>query len=37
MEGDGKEQRFTIRYLAVYARAAGEWRMIAWQSTRVPE
>lgn len=37
VEGDGKEQRFTIRYLAVYARAAGEWRMIAWQSTRVPE
>jgi len=37
VERDGKEQRFTVRYLAVYARRAGEWRMIAWQSTRVPD
>ncbi|HET7341211.1 MAG TPA: nuclear transport factor 2 family protein [Methylomirabilota bacterium] len=37
VENAGKEQRFTIRYLAVYARSAGAWRMIAWQSTKVPE
>jgi ketosteroid isomerase-like protein len=37
VERDGKEQRFTVRYLAVYARGAGQWRMIAWQSTRVPD
>jgi ketosteroid isomerase-like protein len=37
VERDGKEQRFTVRYLAVYARAGGRWRMIAWQSTRVPD
>jgi len=37
VERDGKEQRFTVRYLAVYARRAGEWRLIAWQSTRVPD
>ena len=37
VERDGKEQRFTVRYLAVYARAGAEWRMIAWQSTRVPD
>ena len=37
VERDGKAQRFTVRYLAVYARAAGRWRMIAWQSTRVPD
>jgi ketosteroid isomerase-like protein len=37
VENAGKEQRFTIRYLAVYARAGGAWRMIAWQSTKVPE
>ena len=36
MESDGKEQRFTVRYLAVYAKAGGRWRMVAWQSTRVP-
>jgi pimeloyl-ACP methyl ester carboxylesterase len=37
VERDGKEQRFTVRYLAVYARAADTWRLIAWQSTRVPD
>ena len=37
VERDGKEQRFTVRYLAVYARTQGMWRMIAWQSTRVPD
>lgn len=37
VERDGKEQRFTVRYLAVYKNAAGAWRMIAWQSTRVPD
>ena len=37
VENAGKEQRFTVRYLAVYIRAAGEWRMTAWQSTRVPD
>ena len=37
VENAGKEQRFTVRYLAVYAKAAAAWRMIAWQSTRVPD
>jgi hypothetical protein len=37
VENAGKEQRFTVRYLAVYARAGEAWRMIAWQSTRVPD
>jgi ketosteroid isomerase-like protein len=37
VENAGKEQRFTVRYLAVYARSGGAWRMIAWQSTRVPD
>jgi ketosteroid isomerase-like protein len=34
VERDGKEQRFTVRYLAVYTKAGEQWRMIAWQSTR---
>ncbi|HEY7007027.1 MAG TPA: nuclear transport factor 2 family protein [Sphingomicrobium sp.] len=34
VERDGKENRFTVRYLAVYTKAGGDWRMIAWQSTR---
>ena len=37
VERDGKEQRFTVRYLAVYAKTSNTWRMIAWQSTRVPD
>ncbi len=37
VENAGKEQRFTIRYLAVYAKSGGRWRMTAWQSTKVPE
>jgi ketosteroid isomerase-like protein len=37
VERDGKEQRFTVRYLAVYAKAGDSWRMIAWQSTRMPD
>ena len=37
VERDGKEQRFTVRYLAVYAKAGDSWRMIAWQSTKTPE
>lgn len=37
VENAGKEQRFTVRYLAVYAQDGGRWRMIAWQSTKVPD
>ena len=37
VENAGKEQRFTVRYLAVYALSGDRWRMIAWQSTRVPD
>jgi len=37
VENAGKEQRFTIRYLAVYARGAGGWQMTAWQSTKVAD
>lgn len=37
VENTGKEQRFTVRYLAVYAKTGGQWRMLAWQSTRQPD
>ena len=37
VENAGKEQKFTVRYLAVYAKSGDGWRMIAWQSTRVPD
>ena len=28
---------FRIRFMDVYARRAGKWQMVAWQSTRLPE
>lgn len=37
VENAGKEQKFTVRYLAIYAKSGGQWRMTAWQSTKVPE
>ena len=37
VENGGKEQRFTIRYLAVYTKIANRWQMTAWQSTKVPD
>jgi ketosteroid isomerase-like protein len=37
VENSGKEQRFTVRYLAVYAKTGEQWRMLAWQSTRQPD
>jgi hypothetical protein len=37
VESGGKEQRFTVRYLAVYGKTSEHWRMIAWQSTRQPD
>jgi ketosteroid isomerase-like protein len=37
VENGGTEQRFSVRYLAVYLKAGDEWRLIAWQSTRQPE
>jgi ketosteroid isomerase-like protein len=32
----GQDAAPTLRYLAVYARQGGAWRLVAWQSTRVP-
>ncbi len=37
VERDGNDNRFTVRYLAVYKNSGGRWRMVAWQSTRVPD
>ncbi len=28
-------QAFTVRFTDVYAKRGGEWRMVAWQSTRL--
>lgn len=31
---EGKSVDFSIRHLAVYERRGGQWRLLAWQSTR---
>ena len=37
VESGGEILAFAIRYLAVYRRFAGEWQLVAWQSTRLPD
>jgi ketosteroid isomerase-like protein len=33
----GNAMSFTVRFTDVYARRGGQWQMVTWQSTRVPE
>lgn len=33
---DGQESGAILRVTMVYVRSAGQWQMVAWQSTRVP-
>ena len=33
----GRDVAFAARYLAVYVREGGAWRLVAWQNTRLPE
>lgn len=37
VNNDGRDTRFSVRYLAAYRRTEGGWRMVAWQSTRMPD
>jgi len=37
VNNDGKDNKFTVRYLAVYKKMGDAWRMLAWQSTKLPE
>ena len=32
----GQPAKLVIRYTLVYVKRGGEWKMVAWQSTRVP-
>jgi ketosteroid isomerase-like protein len=34
---NGKANSFSVRFTDVYANQGGQWRMVAWQSTRTPE
>ena len=33
----GKPNSFSVRFTDVYANQGGQWRMVAWQSTRTSE
>jgi len=37
VNNDGKDNKFTVRYLAVYKKSGDTWRMLAWQSTKLPD
>ena len=34
---NGRPLSFGVRFTDVYVNSGGEWRMVAWQSTRLPE
>ena len=33
----GKPNKFGVRFTDVYAKRNGQWQMVTWQSTRLPE
>jgi ketosteroid isomerase-like protein len=33
----GKPMKFGVRFTDVYARRGGQWQVVAWQSTRLPD
>ena len=33
----GKPMKFGVRFTDVYARRGGQWQMVVWQSTKLPE
>ena len=36
LKSKGEDRSFPIRFTLVYAKQEGQWRMVAWQSTRLP-
>jgi len=34
---NGKPNAFAVRFTDVYANKGGQWQMVSWQSTRLPE
>jgi ketosteroid isomerase-like protein len=33
----GKPNAFSVRFTDVYAKRGGDWQMVTWQSTRLPD
>ena len=37
VESNGREAQFQIQFINVYAKQNHVWRMVAWQSTKIPD
>ncbi|MBQ12716.1 MAG: DUF4440 domain-containing protein [Planctomyces sp.] len=37
VNANGQDVKFQVRYLDVYAKRDDVWRMVAWQSTKLPD
>ena len=37
VESNGREAKFQIQFINVYAKQNHVWRMVAWQSTKIPD
>ena len=37
VNSNGKPNAFAVRFTDVYANRGGQWQMVTWQSTRLPE
>jgi len=37
VDANGREIKFNIRFIDVYAKRDDVWRMVAWQSTKLPD
>ena len=37
VDANGREIKFQIRFIDVYAKRDDVWRMVAWQSTKLPD
>ena len=37
VNSNGQDVKFQVRFLDVYAKRDNVWRMVAWQSTRLPD
>ena len=37
VSSNGKPNSFGVRFIDVYANRGGQWKMVTWQSTRLPD
>ena len=37
VSANGRDNKFEVRFLDVYAKRDGAWQMVAWQSTKLPD